>query len=419
MIKSAIATESVENISEKILFILFTLYITSVVMFSRPDNVIMSNLANVVLVAYFVLHQLFFTAKKVYFNSVLHAYLVFILFAMLSVSWTIDFSYSSYTVVRLIQIFINLVIIYNITKIYKFHEAFFIGFMIATLLNTLMATGIIHPNFPIYFGGGARFMGTTINPNIMGGMMLFSLMGSILFLQYTKNKLWIIANIMNILLAYYITLLTVSRTSLIVSSGILAVYVLQLFLARNTRGYLFFFVLIGVALMFFLVDLDALMVKVEFAIERIGFIFEALSGNSVEHSADERLEFVKIALGVFGENPFFGTGINTMRVFLGGVYSHNNYVELLANVGLVGTTIYYAMYMILILKVISLKDIWLKTYLLLFIFAILLFDLAGVTYYTKQTLMMLLLFSYIVEINIKSFQENDDVELNNDKRVIL
>jgi O-antigen ligase len=307
------------------------------------------------------------------------------------------------------MIALNLIILYNIIKVYKFQEAFFIGMMLGTFFNGLLAFGVIHVNFPIFFPGGVRFMGTTINPNIIGGMVLFSLMGSILYLQYAKNRFWIGMHLLNILLGYYLILMTVSRTSLVITSGILAIFTLQLLLKKGTRTYLLLFILLATMIMISFVDLDALMVKVSFALKRIGYIIQALSGHGTEHSADERLAFIQIALGVFYENPIFGTGINTMRVFLGGLYSHNNYVELLATTGLVGATLYYSLYFTLVKNLWNLTDIWIKIYISLFIFAILLFDLAGVTYYSKPVLTMLLVFSYLVEEKGKSFQQNDDV----------
>lgn len=63
------------------------------------------------------------------------------------------------------------------------------------------------------------------------------------------------------------------------------------------------------------------------------------------------------AVEVFLEHPLFGVGIGNFRAYtkdLGGVagyYAHNNFLELLADVGVVGTAFYYVPYLIALAKV--------------------------------------------------------------------
>ncbi len=395
-----------ENIARQLLYIIFIIYVTTLVIFFRPENVILSNLANVALVGFFLFYQVIFTSKTFYFNSFLLGYFIFFLYSAISLAWSVDVVQSTYTVTRMIQIFINLVFIYNIVKIFKFHKAIFIGFMLGTFYNVLLAVGIVEVNYLLYFDGTTRYMGTTINPNIIGGMMLLSLTGSILFIQLTKSKFWLMANVVNLLMSMYIILLTVSRTNLIIGLGILFVFMAQMVTNRHTRGYFFLTIIVIVGAVVMFTDLDDLMEKMSFAVERIGFIIDALNGKGTEKSAGDRLKLIGVAMSIFYNNPFFGTGIDTMKSFLSGLYAHNNYAELLGDVGLVGTLIYYSIYINLIKKVLYFNDRWMRIYLLVFIFAFLLYDLGGVTYYAKLQLMTLLLYSYIVEEDMKTYIQN-------------
>lgn len=80
---------------------------------------------------------------------------------------------------------------------------------------------------------------------------------------------------------------------------------------------------------------------------RINQLLDLLKGvSSKEGSYVERMHLKKLAQQCFLENPIFGVGIGCFRdysVTHGGpdLYAHNNYLEVLANLGLVGFFIYY------------------------------------------------------------------------------
>ena len=87
-----------------------------------------------------------------------------------------------------------------------------------------------------------------------------------------------------------------------------------------------------------------------FLYEYIGYRFEglreALSGEGGDHSSHIRRGMIEIGMRAFAERPLFGYGLNGFAHVYNSmagtsVYSHNNYVELLVNTGLVGFLLYY------------------------------------------------------------------------------
>lgn len=76
---------------------------------------------------------------------------------------------------------------------------------------------------------------------------------------------------------------------------------------------------------------------------RIESLFQFLQGETeADASAEDRMEMLVFAYRMFEDKPIAGYGLNTFRYFSGyGAYAHNNYMELLANIGLVGFSIYY------------------------------------------------------------------------------
>jgi len=387
----------VYEIARKFFYILFTIYAAFLIIFAKAENEIIANLSGVVLIAFFLLYQLFYTSKTFYLNSLLIIYFIFYLFCVLSMTWTIDVDYSSYTVIRMTQIFINLLLLYNILKIFKVHEAIFTGFLIGIYINIILALEVLIIGNPIYLK--MRFIGTTMHPNTIGLLALFAILGSVLLLQNAKNRAWIVANLINILAALYLIVLTASRSSLIIAVMILLLFLLQVFLNPKSRVYLFLFSGIVFVLFVYFVDMTKLLESAEFMMQRMAGILGTLDGQSADGSTTERLLFLHIMIDVFKENPFFGTGVNTSRVFLHGFYSHNNYIEILGALGLFGTLLYYSSYGHLLYKISKVKDFWTKYYLFVFIAVILIYDFAAVTFYSKSILMMLLVLHFMAEEN--------------------
>ena len=67
----------------------------------------------------------------------------------------------------------------------------------------------------------------------------------------------------------------------------------------------------------------------------------AAIGNSISN----RLDFISIGMDLFRDRPLFGYGLGNYQNVSGlNLYAHNNYVELLVDLGLVGTAIYYTIY---------------------------------------------------------------------------
>ena len=117
-------------------------------------------------------------------------------------------------------------------------------------------------------------------------------------------------------------------------------------------------------------------------------------------SGTTRLDMLQQALGLWMEKPMFGHGIDQFRV-LGsyGTYSHNNYVEMLADFGVLGTTLFYLTNVIIL--VLCVKGIFSdnKLYRLVFIITIasLLWDVGLVSYVEKSAWITTTLSFYLLQ----------------------
>lgn len=110
----------------------------------------------------------------------------------------------------------------------------------------------------------------------------------------------------------------------------------------------------------------------------------SVSGNS---SDNLRAELIRYGLELFAENPLFGYGLNNYRLFhWSGVYSHNNYIEVLVSLGIVGFIVYYLIFVKSITTLFR-KRRYLNPIHFLLIFSIIssfIFDYGMVQFYSKD-----------------------------------
>ncbi|EDZ52189.1 hypothetical protein ABE55_05460 [Bacillus thuringiensis] len=101
--------------------------------------------------------------------------------------------------------------------------------------------------------------------------------------------------------------------------------------------------------------------KIDILYENIGWRFESmyqeifLHESSNEGSYHTRKNMIQYGMDYFKERPLLGHGIENFRYLYAQevgkeTYSHNNYIELLVNNGIVGLLLYYSFYISVILK---------------------------------------------------------------------
>lgn len=119
---------------------------------------------------------------------------------------------------------------------------------------------------------------------------------------------------------------------------------------------------------------------VAFLIMRIPLLYE-LIGNRIESaitfrtmnndsSLKVRVLFISRAMELFQERPILGFGMNyfhTVSIYKG-LYSHNNYTELLSGGGIVGLILYYYRYLFLICQILKYKKVRQRESLMLLVF---------------------------------------------------
>lgn len=153
-----------------------------------------------------------------------------------------------------------------------------------------------------------------------------------------------------------------------------------------------------------------LLINIPFLYNVIGYRIEGaldlyLHGDSAEGSAAFRLLFIQNGFKWFKEKPIFGHGTASYAFYNNlylsiDAYSHNNFVELLVNHGLIGFVIYYYIYAVLIYRLGKQKKSKQQTLILSLLIMRLISHYGSVAYYSYDEMFILLLASALAHNNI-------------------
>lgn len=166
------------------------------------------------------------------------------------------------------------------------------------------------------------------------------------YYNYTKNKnakfIWFA-----IYLLFFI-LLSGSRTALAFPLIFMGVY--YVVSSPHVVSKLFIVSIVVVLLLFLVIKVDFLYNLIGYRVETLiwGVVGEDSMGDT-DASTASRLKFIELGMEFFKESPWLGFGLSTFG-FISGfeTYAHNNYVELLVGVGLIGCILYYSIHLIML-----------------------------------------------------------------------
>lgn len=158
--------------------------------------------------------------------------------------------------------------------------------------------------------------------------------------------------------------------------------------------------------------------------DAIGHRFESLLNDffGIETTANKvgsdaiREKMVEIGLEGWLEAPIFGHGLDNFKYYCQDVlnrfcYAHNNYVELLYDIGLIGFVAYYIFITYMFIKLIKLPEALLKYKILGIglLVGIAVFDFGGVSFYTALSICALAIVYAIINISYKHLNQEEQV----------
>lgn len=331
--------------------------------------------------------------------------LLFALFSLASVLWAQNANTAISRGTYLFRIIISMVLVSMILKkssgVQILLKSVEIGGYIVVLF-VILVTGLT--TMVNRFISGSRLTYAGINSNRAGIAAAFSI---VICVYYIYKDGFRLSNVL-IIPSVFIVVTSVSKKAFLIV--ILGVFLFFLFCSINKRNYIknvLNFLLISsiFLLMGLFISQFRFMSHIRDRFEGMisGFIYGSDS-EDVDYSTYERLYLLDSGLEIIKSKPILGVGLDNAQHFnIYNAYLHNNYLEIFADLGIIGFLIYYAPWIIAGFRFIKYRN-WLDKECnicasLLIVFLIM--DYGRVSYYSLPTYYFLLL-SYIKSENIKS-----------------
>ncbi len=382
---------SITAIIDTLIFI----YVVSIYLFSYgEDNFISKGVALLlmgVLAVYILLTGKFVVNKIALFMG------GFTLFCFLSSIWAIDSSAAISKGITMVQLFALVFLLYN----YLIREN-----KLNFLISVMCIAGTVYAIYTIlYFGVDTYFagleegerMGSEItNVNTIGMATASAALISLWNVFYNKKYWYLVSTV----ICGIVALGSGSRKVLIM----LVLGIFLLFVLKGNSKKKIISVFQGVLL------LAALYLILQLPIfdtinERMEGLLNMFTGKgAVDSSSNARMKMILAGWEQFLETPFTGVGIGNSHYVTAAavgksVYLHNNYVELLASVGIFGTLLYYGMYLAPMPQIIK-SAVKQNKYAILGLVMLLIqlvLQYAAVQYYSKTAYLYVILFFLIAD----------------------
>lgn len=327
--------------------ITFYLYIISIFTFVNSSK--FNFISEISMIMFAITSIIYIFSKRTIHIHSIHLYwFVWLFWVLFSCMWSLDLEIAFSKFITLLQLCIFSFIMY---------EVFIDENSINHIINCIFIAGIFMCTFIIIDNGLPNLISNMLNSNRIGGELANSntlgMNAAITFIVgfysaiYKKNKIYYYI----LPLPFFIALSTGSRKAIMM----LIIGTLLLVLLNNGLRKIYKFIVIA------FIILAAISIIIQLPIfttirERFMEMINMVTGNGkVDKSTYVRMEMIKFGIDKFKENPIIGYGINNFRVLGFNTYSHNNYIELMVGVGLIGTILFYCQHIYIYIKLICQK----------------------------------------------------------------
>lgn len=227
---------------------------------------------------------------------------------------------------------------------------------------------------------------------------------------YKKKKYWI-----PIIIFYIFIFMTASKKAIIIS-----VFALIFILPMSKKGFIkkikYLIIMTIMTLVIFSI-ITKIPLIFDLAYKRMEGLIALFSGiGTVDSSTIERQYLMNTAFSIFYKNPIIGVGLDGFRYSNNlGLYAHSNFMEILADCGIIGIVLYYSLHISIIYKVIKSRKINKSSGItIIIICCILIIDIASVSYYSEAVQFLLVLI-YILSFKPIILKNSNCEEVLNEK----
>lgn len=271
-----------------------------------------------------------FSAK--FNNKGLLSYALFFGWACLSIFYTVNLpltmEYLQAMLGNLIIWFIVVSVILHSKNIFSYLIPLLLIFLIHGYFGLIIKPEVLNDRIV------GRAQGITSNPNQLGFIMWYGIVVGTMILM-TSRKLWINIIILGIMVFFLLMLFnTGSRKSL---AATLVFLVISGFMYLKNRNPLLMLGIVLGAFFTFQFSYDYILNNTA--------VGARLTADNLEGGANVRLNIIEQGIEFFKYSPIVGIGLGSFSSFHSeGFVAHNDYIEIIASMGLVGFLIYMGIF---------------------------------------------------------------------------
>lgn len=405
------------SLSEKIMWFSVLLFLTLLYV---GKQIVSEHVARILIIpisflmVFFLLKNRFRIRIKI---SYYHIWLAFFSFyCMLSQFWAINSDYTVEIAVNIVEFFLIMLLLSH----YIENNA-----SVDSCLKLFLFTGYLVDIYVIlYFGlrevsvmliSGRRISNAVINANTLGRLNAFSIILNLYYILFDKIKWW---NIF-LFLAVICLIISSSRTALIaLAFGIITLLLLKILNGRNKKNKVIKALALPLCILIVLIVASYLPMFTTIKIRLQNLVNGLLGLGKTDSSINIRLNMITLGFRIFYKNPILGIGIDNAKVVWGLVgegemYLHNNYVELLADGGMLGFILYYSMFIYLLYLYKRKCDFTNKEYIigLTLLIMFLVMDFGSISYVNMQSYFLIFVLYYNIR-NMKNTYNNQEFIYN-------
>lgn len=395
---------SCNNVKINLVNFLLVMYCFSIIVFDEGSIIL--KLIKIVFI--FISVLVILKRGTLYVNSYMLWMIIFNLFCFLSLIWSLSHSHAIHNSKSVLLNNICLMAIMNLVLLDKRK----IIIVLKTIFFSSLILGLrVALKYGVFvFASGLRG-GTNgvVSANTLGLTSAVAIVFGYYLIQEKEYK-YLIPYILGMIINILILILSASRKAIIFVVMPMAIYyvVKEKNLLKKINKVIF--VLLSMYILFiFIMNNQYLYSVIGIRIETM--LNGILGTGETDGSTSLRLKMIDWGIEWFRERPYLGYGINNYRYLLGinkntsfgikGAYAHNNYIELLVDVGIIGLFLYYYIYINMLKKYLRKKDELnlLQICMLGVLISILIIEYGIVSYYDKFLQLLLLLIWLSLSIN--------------------
>ncbi|HDR3484043.1 O-antigen ligase family protein [Bacillus cereus group sp. MYBK12-2] len=330
----------------RIINIIMFLYILSIYLFTFRDG--LNSISNFLALTFIaaIWSNVLLTRKKIVFNKFLFIYFLFILVCFVSVFFAINQSIAVSKIKTIILIYFLMISLVNYIDTFEKLRSFLLSFVYSGFITGVYILASSD------FSQVTRYGSELGNVNSIG--MIIGISSIFCFYFIIEEKKYLLYTPI-MLINIFVVFLTGSRKALLfVVLTIIAILLIQQ--KAGIKGKIKALIGILVTLVISLYVIFNVELLYTIIGVRMEHLFSYILGKGAnEGSINIRANMIDMGLDWFQERPITGYGIDNFRSLygieaIGGefTYSHNNLVELLVGIGIIGTFLFYLTHFIVL-----------------------------------------------------------------------